>query len=596
MITINETTGLLTITGTSLVDTLILSESAGILTISDSTQTLVASGGANQFNPNTVTIPVAALTEPVVVDLADGDDSILATTVTVPVVFTGGSGADTMTGGVRSTLSYASASVGVNVNLGIPSFNNGDATGDVVTGIGNVIGSEQADTLIGDGDKNYLIGLGGNDIIDGGAGNDNIQGGAGADNLDGGDGFDTLSYKKSTAGVTIDLSLNSFLGGDAAGDTIANFETISGSDLADSLTGDSQVNSFRGQGGNDTLSGGAGNDRLFGGAGNDILNGGADKDRLNGDADNDTLNGDGGNDILNGGDGDDILNGGDGNDTLRGNAGADSYDGGAGKDTVNFSDATSRVKLSLFTGTITAGDDAGGTIVNVETIFGSDFNDNFSGDGQANTFHGGDGKDNLGGSGGDDLLRGGDGDDRLLGGNGNDRLYGENDNDTLLGKNNNDQLFGGAGNDQLFGDAGKDRLSGGNDNDTLTGGADADILTGGSGNDSFVFTALTDSLLGSRDKITDLVIGTDAIVGPKAVSSEKIDQFGSIANLGESSIQALLTTTSFEMDTAATFSVGSRHYLAINDSVDGFSATADAIVEITGYTGNTLDALSISAL
>lgn len=48
---------------------------------------------------------------------------------------------------------------------------------------------------------------------------------------------------------------------------------------------------------------------------------------------------------------------------------------------------------------------------------------------------------------------------------------------------------------------------------------------------------------------------------------------------------AKLTTAAFTANSAAQFSFGSRTFVAINNATAGFSATADAIVEVTGLTG-----------
>ena len=98
--------------------------------------------------------------------------------------------------------------------------------------------------------------------------------GQGSDDLDGGAGNDTLSYANSSAGVTVDLGAGTASGGDAQGDTFANFDNLTGSGFADSLTGDSTDNILIGGGGADTLSGGAGDDYIAGGTGNDEAWGG----------------------------------------------------------------------------------------------------------------------------------------------------------------------------------------------------------------------------------------------------------------------------------------------------------------------------------
>ncbi|MEH2330133.1 M10 family metallopeptidase C-terminal domain-containing protein [Nostoc sp.] len=76
-------------------------------------------------------------------------------------------------------------------------------------------------------------------------------------------------------------------------------------------------------------------------------------------------------------------------------------------------------------------------------------------------------------------------------------------NGTLTGGNGNSLLNGGSGNDNIFGNGGNDTLIGGAGNDSLTGGTGKDILTGGSGNDIFKYNSTSDSLLSSRDLITD---------------------------------------------------------------------------------------------
>src|SRR5699024_2966504 len=89
--------------------------------------------------------------------------------------------------------------------------------------------------------------------------------------------------------ITITLGANGTLagfsasGGDAAGDKITNVEDISGTWLADKLTGNNLDNE---------LSGGAfGNDVLIGMAGNDTLDGITDDDVPVGGAGNDALDG-----------------------------------------------------------------------------------------------------------------------------------------------------------------------------------------------------------------------------------------------------------------------------------------------------------------
>ncbi|WP_316975794.1 right-handed parallel beta-helix repeat-containing protein [Shumkonia mesophila] len=157
---------------------------------------------------------------------------------------------------------------------------------------------DEANAFTGTGVDNYyyggdgadtLVGAGGTDTLYGGDGDDTLTGGTGADVLDGGAGLDTASYADSAEGVTVDLgSTAAQSGGDALGDTLSGIENVTGSGLADTLTGDAGDNVLTGGAGDDTLSGGAGNDTLLGGDGDDTLTGGAGDDTIDGGAGDDT--------------------------------------------------------------------------------------------------------------------------------------------------------------------------------------------------------------------------------------------------------------------------------------------------------------------
>jgi serralysin len=191
-------------------------------------------------------------------------------------------------GGV-DTISGMGARLGVTINLNDASLNaaiNGAGAGGYISSangifggftiansvvIENATGSDSDDQIIGNEFNNILDGGAGNDTINGGAGNDTINGGAGADILEGGAGIDTLSYIDSTAGVTVNLATGAVAGGHATGDTIVNFENVTGSSFNDTITGSIANNTLNGGAGNDTINGGAGADILEGGAGIDTL-------------------------------------------------------------------------------------------------------------------------------------------------------------------------------------------------------------------------------------------------------------------------------------------------------------------------------------
>ena len=312
-------------------------------------------------------------------------------------VMSGGAGADTLNGGLGVDLvTYASSVAGVTVNLFTGTGSGGDAQGDLLAGIENLVGTSQNDVLTGDDVANHfdggvgadsLSGGAGNDTLLGGTGDDTLAGGAGADSLNGGTSADTVSYANSFAGVTVSLFTNTGLGGDAEGDVLTGFGNIFGSALNDALTGDGAGNVLTGGFGNDTLSGGTGTDTLFGGDGTDLLFGGQ---------------------------------------------GADSLLGGTGVDLVSYAASLVAVTVSLAAGTGLGGDAQGDVLAAVENITGTGLGDALTGDGAANLLNGGNGADTLSGGIGSDTLLGGADADSLIGGFGNDSLVGDAGADTFV--------------------------------------------------------------------------------------------------------------------------------------------------------------------
>ena len=105
----------------------------------------------------------------------------------------GGQGGDLLRGGDSvDTVSYATASAGVDARLLAGVLNQGDALGDGYDSIENLTGSDFNDTLIGGTDDNLLEGRSGNDLLVGYLGNDTLVGGAGSDILSGEVGNDVL--------------------------------------------------------------------------------------------------------------------------------------------------------------------------------------------------------------------------------------------------------------------------------------------------------------------------------------------------------------------------------------------------------------------
>lgn len=290
--------------------------------------------------------------------------------------------------------------------------------------------------------------------------------------------------------------------GDITGFPFLNADTINGFAGDDVISGLTQ---------NDTLNGGSGNDRISGGSGDDTLNGNSGNDQLHGRSGNDTVRGGTGNDRLNGGSGNDQLNGGAGNDRLLGGSGDDVLNGGSGRDTADYSTATAGVTVALgpdFGSLDGVPQDTGGagidTLVSIENLTGSNFNDTLFFDGLENgqMLNGGNGDDyleanhNAGG-----ILNGGAGNDTLFAGNGDATLNGGTGNDHLTAFDGG-VLNGGDGDDLLEALAGVT-------NSILNGGAGADTLHGSggaTGNDIYYYAAVSDSLAGAgRDSIVNFV-------------------------------------------------------------------------------------------
>ena len=488
----------------------------------------------------------------------DGEDNIIE----------GGDGDDVLTGGEGSdTVSYRSSSRGVKIDLSdtVPADrgSRGDAAGDVINdGFENIIGSANDDDLRGDASAEYgntIEGLAGADFLDGGDADT-----SGAQTLgdlngvigvgeNGTDIRDTLSYRSSSAGVTVNLATASTSGGDAEGDEIEVFDVdYDHDDDGSTDTVEAEFSTF---------------ENLIGSAHRDVLTG---DDREN---------------HIQGGAGDDVIRGGKSDDTLEGGPGADMIDGGHTRtsaedpsdmftDTASYANARAGVTVDLDAGKGTGGDAEGDTFVSIEEFMGSMNDDKFIASDEADVVNGGghgaddmvggepdwDGSDgdtisyekseeavtvNLGTPGGQDgaqesgatatdpnpegsyargdmltgieNVMGSDQGDSLTGDDNKNELYGGLGNDELIAIANSaedimggDVLSGGAGNDTLIGsadpetlkgDEGHDSITGGGGDDEITGGAGDDVMTGGDGSDTFVFSPAEGD---GDDVITDL--------------------------------------------------------------------------------------------
>ncbi len=359
-----------------------------------------------------------------------------------------------------------------------------------------IVGSNQADLLVGtDGGDRFIVS-------------------AGADTINGAAGFDFLDLSSAQAAQRLNLQSARENSGLSLGHTHISVEGIIGSRWSDTVTGDAVDNVLDGGDGNDRIAGGDGADSLFGGLGADLLTGGL---------------------------------------------GADLLDGGSGRDRLSYRDAAAEVLVDLAGPAVNQGEATGDRFLGIEEMEGSRLADTLAGDAQANTLFGLQGDDRIIGRAGNDTLYGGDGEDTLFGGSGADFLDGDAGfnvasyadsatafrldlltpslttgdakddqfrdmygfegsafGDVLGGAAANERFWGLGGNDWVDGRAGADWLSGGFGNDTLFGGDGDDTLAGGSG---------FDRLEGG--------LGVDVVSFGDAVSGVLADLAAPLSNLGD---------------------------------------------------------------
>lgn len=517
-------------------------------------------------------------------------------------MFDGGAGTDTV------DYTYADNAVYVDLTGGI-----GSATGngtDTLISIENVVGTDDADTLIGGAGINVLTG---------GDGDDHIYGGTGGDTMLGGAGYNRLYFSDLSNAVDINIEAGTALSnGDT--DNFSDFDeyhlTDYGDDVVDSTgndiiyagDGDDEITVVVGDSGNDYYYGGSGVNTLsyqnangiyadmslgqITGNGTDTISdiqnltgSNTGNDNIIGDGADNIILGLGGIDTINAGAGNDTVEAGFGNDIVYASLGSDDLDGEGGIDELRFDDLSSSVTANIGAGTASSGGD-NDEFRNFETYYMSNQGDIVTDSTAGDTIYGLDGDDTfnmVAGDTSDDDIYGGNGEDTIdysnadnainadlqagtVSGNGNDNLTsienitGTGLGDTIDGSIGSNDIYGMGGNDTIDGDAGDDYIDAGAGNDTVYGGAGDDTITGGAGDDTIIG--------GIGGDILDGGAGTNNTV--------RFDDLSAFVNIDLSSGTAL---SSGETDTISNFH---NYYMTNHDDFFTESTSSDVVYGLDG--------------
>lgn len=418
--------------------------------------------------------------------------------------FEGGAGNDTIDGGAINAAqnngnraTYINAPSGVVVDLAAGTAQDGWGTVDTLVNIDQVRGSTFGDVLLGS-DTAYT------EFFEGRQGNDQI---------DGRGGIDVVRYDASPSGVVVDLAAGTAQDGHGGTDTLAGIEGVWGSAFDDILRGGDPANGSGAIDGFEFFRGGAGNDLIDGGAGYDRVDYNNSPTgvvvQLGGSSDGFAEDGFGGTDTLvnieavRGSSFADELYGSDDApfESLEGRGGNDLIDGGGGIDRADYVGSPSAVTVNLNTGTAQDGWGGVDTLVNIENIRGSAFNDTLTGDAGNNRLDGSEGADRLFGLGGDDTY---------VVDNLGDRVYetptagsrvDAGGVDTVLASVDHTLsnfvealVMTGTGDLRGIGNALANTITGNSGNNVLDGRGGVDSLDGGEGSDIYLFTSAADHL------------------------------------------------------------------------------------------------------
>ena len=443
-----------------------------------------------------------------------------------------------------------------------------------------------------------------NDTLVGGAYDDleTFRGKAGNDSIDGGSGYDRADYLGSTGGVSVNLAAGTATGDASIGsDTLRSIEMIRGTVFDDvydargfsgtsvNAGSEAEYNAFEGRGGNDTIYGNGQTRISYGASGVAVevnlasgkawaLNSADRTGELNQYVGTDTFTGVyrvSGSAL-----GDLLLGGGAGwafgdstSEQFDPDAGNDTVNGFGGQDWVRYGSSTAAITVDLRLASGQVQDGMGGvdTLIGIEGVTGSEFNDSMVGSDTNNT-----------GFGNQEVFAGGKGNDTLNGGGGYDEVNYNDDptngvvvnlatgvaqdgwggTDTLIsiegveGSKKDDRITGSSADNDLDGRAGNDTLDGGAGTDTAeynqaSGAVQVNLAlgtaTGADGNDTLISienvrgSVHGDLLTGNAGaNVLEGLAGNDTLSGGAGSDTARYN-FGTVNYTGETSLTGNVT-------------------------------------------------------
>jgi Ca2+-binding RTX toxin-like protein len=326
-------------------------------------------------------------------------DRLVGSSAAIVEIFDGGPGDDSIDGGAIDALagnfnraSYQRAPGPVIVDLGAGTATGADGD-DTLVNINMVRGSDFADTLIGS-DRPL---------------SEQFEGRAGNDVIDGRGGPDVLRYDASRGAVSVNLATGIAQDGTGGTDAFVNIEGVRGSNFADVLTGGNPANGVGATDGFELFLGNGGNDLIDGGGGFDVADFHTSTSgvavTLGGTGFGWASDGLGGMDTLINIEGvqgsafDDVLTGSDTGvlESFEGRAGDDVIDGAGGVDRVDYAGSRSTVHVDLALRGAYDGWGGTDTLLGIEDVRGSAFDDLIAGDAGRNRIDGAPGNDTIDG-------------------------------------------------------------------------------------------------------------------------------------------------------------------------------------------------------